>query len=253
VLSETQPADGWYPDPLGRHDLRYWQSGGWSDHVVDAGAAGRDPIEGVSPHPVTIRPSWPKYRDSMRSLAAWRWAVTLVALALLALLAFEWGGWLAVVALIALLVWCWAVLMPLYFKLTYIRAGSEGIEMRNLLGIRRTVPRDRIASVAVGKAWMGGLRIPDLAFIVSPSGGRIARMTFMYWELDDLRRLANAVGLPLYGRPGRTLDKFHSAKAVERIAQVYGISLVAGIVTGIVVPVALLAGLIGWAILTAHH
>ncbi len=34
------PADvpsGWYPDPAGRHELRYWLQGRWTEQVSDAG------------------------------------------------------------------------------------------------------------------------------------------------------------------------------------------------------------------------
>ena len=28
---------GWYPDPAGRHELRYWLQGRWTEQVSDAG------------------------------------------------------------------------------------------------------------------------------------------------------------------------------------------------------------------------
>lgn len=141
----------------------------------------------------------------------------------------------------------------MHLKLSYLRAGPEGLEFRNLLGIRRSVPRDRIASVAVGKAWAGGLRVPAFAFIVSPSGGRMARLNLVFWELEDLGRVARALSLPLYGRPGRRLDKFHSARRAELAVRIFVSSLVSSIVIGIAPPIFLLLGLIAWAILTARH
>jgi len=36
------PAD-WYPDPSGRHALRYWREGRWTEHVSDGGATAIDP------------------------------------------------------------------------------------------------------------------------------------------------------------------------------------------------------------------
>jgi len=36
----------WYPDPLGRHQQRYWDGSSWTDHVADEGTQGTDPIEG---------------------------------------------------------------------------------------------------------------------------------------------------------------------------------------------------------------
>jgi hypothetical protein len=33
----------WQPDPLGRHEFRYWNGATWTEHVADAGVAGVDP------------------------------------------------------------------------------------------------------------------------------------------------------------------------------------------------------------------
>lgn len=33
---------GWYPDPSGRHDQRYWRDGVWTEHVSDRGATAVD-------------------------------------------------------------------------------------------------------------------------------------------------------------------------------------------------------------------
>lgn len=42
-FSSNAPA-GWYPDPAGRHELRYWDSIGWTEHVSDQGTTSKDPI-----------------------------------------------------------------------------------------------------------------------------------------------------------------------------------------------------------------
>lgn len=34
----------WSPDPLGRHELRYWDGTRWTEHVSNGGAQGIDPI-----------------------------------------------------------------------------------------------------------------------------------------------------------------------------------------------------------------
>lgn len=34
---------GWYPDPRGRHQLRYWSGSSWTEHVSDQGRASIDP------------------------------------------------------------------------------------------------------------------------------------------------------------------------------------------------------------------
>lgn len=57
--SASQTADdgaaptGWYPDPQGRHELRYWNGSEWTDHVSDQGrmsvdTPGRDAASGTS-------------------------------------------------------------------------------------------------------------------------------------------------------------------------------------------------------------
>jgi len=46
---------GWFPDPTGRHDHRWWDGAAWTSHVADAGVAARDPLDapaaGVSAGP----------------------------------------------------------------------------------------------------------------------------------------------------------------------------------------------------------
>ncbi len=42
-MSET-PAD-WYPDPYGRHELRYWDGVQWTDHVSSHGRQSTDPAQ----------------------------------------------------------------------------------------------------------------------------------------------------------------------------------------------------------------
>jgi hypothetical protein len=39
----TAPPAGWFPDPAGRHELRYWDGTSWTDHVRDSDVAGVDP------------------------------------------------------------------------------------------------------------------------------------------------------------------------------------------------------------------
>ena len=35
--SDSAAPSGWYPDPAGRHELRYWHEGRWTEQVSDAG------------------------------------------------------------------------------------------------------------------------------------------------------------------------------------------------------------------------
>jgi hypothetical protein len=38
------PPAGWHPDPLGRHEQRYWDGAEWTAHVADQGLPGSDPL-----------------------------------------------------------------------------------------------------------------------------------------------------------------------------------------------------------------
>ena len=42
----TDDQAGWYPDAAGRHELRYWDGGAWTDNVSDKGVAGTDLVGG---------------------------------------------------------------------------------------------------------------------------------------------------------------------------------------------------------------
>src|SRR5882762_3121038 len=42
---------GWYPDPSGRHEHRYWDGSGWTEHVASHGRQGVDPEVGSAPPP----------------------------------------------------------------------------------------------------------------------------------------------------------------------------------------------------------
>jgi hypothetical protein len=53
-MTPTQPA-GWYPDPTGRADQRYWDGNAWTDHVARAGVQGTDPVSATSTQPVATR------------------------------------------------------------------------------------------------------------------------------------------------------------------------------------------------------
>ncbi|MCE5202657.1 MAG: DUF2510 domain-containing protein [Actinomycetia bacterium] len=35
---------GWYADPAGRHQLRYWDGARWTSSVSDGGAVSQDPV-----------------------------------------------------------------------------------------------------------------------------------------------------------------------------------------------------------------
>jgi putative membrane protein len=41
--SDAAPS-GWYPDPAGRHERRYWHEGRWTEHVSNRGRRSADPV-----------------------------------------------------------------------------------------------------------------------------------------------------------------------------------------------------------------
>lgn len=43
VAPASPPAD-WHPDPMGRHQLRYWDGSEWTAHVADDGVTSSDPV-----------------------------------------------------------------------------------------------------------------------------------------------------------------------------------------------------------------
>jgi hypothetical protein len=46
-MSDTPAA--WHPDPLRRHEFRYWDGATWTEHVSDKGVASTDPVDYVGP------------------------------------------------------------------------------------------------------------------------------------------------------------------------------------------------------------
>jgi uncharacterized protein YxjI len=48
AMSEQTPSTpaSWYPDPMGRHELRYFDGSQWTDHVSSSGNQGVDPVGG---------------------------------------------------------------------------------------------------------------------------------------------------------------------------------------------------------------
>jgi uncharacterized protein YxjI len=51
------PTAGWHPDPMGKHELRYWDGTQWTEHVSSNGRQSVDPIQGASHVPTTARPA----------------------------------------------------------------------------------------------------------------------------------------------------------------------------------------------------
>jgi uncharacterized protein DUF4328/uncharacterized protein DUF2510 len=51
------PPAGWFPDPGGRHEHRYWDGAEWTDHVADRGVGGVDPVAAAATVAATAHPS----------------------------------------------------------------------------------------------------------------------------------------------------------------------------------------------------
>lgn len=47
VTEASTPPPGWFPDPGGKHEHRYWDGSTWTDHVADHGRQGVDPLAGA--------------------------------------------------------------------------------------------------------------------------------------------------------------------------------------------------------------
>lgn len=51
----STPAN-WYPDPMGRFELRYWDGAAWTEHVSSQGQQRLDPLDGGQPVQVSTSP-----------------------------------------------------------------------------------------------------------------------------------------------------------------------------------------------------
>ncbi|MCC2030533.1 DUF4041 domain-containing protein [Microbacterium sp. YMB-B2] len=49
MSNATEIAAGWFPDPVGRHEQRYWSGVAWTEHVFSAGSQSTDPMPSTMP------------------------------------------------------------------------------------------------------------------------------------------------------------------------------------------------------------
>ena len=68
-MSPTQPTHpaNWYPDPFGRHEVRYWDGAQWTEHVSSNGRQSTDPPVGASHVPTVDRSTDKVQRDVTRA------------------------------------------------------------------------------------------------------------------------------------------------------------------------------------------
>ena len=62
-----QTPPNWYPDPLGRHELRYWDGSQWTEHVSSHGRQSVDPPTQGTHVPTTQRASEKIVADAQRA------------------------------------------------------------------------------------------------------------------------------------------------------------------------------------------
>jgi uncharacterized protein YxjI len=67
--TSQSPAD-WYPDPLGRHEVRYWDGAQWTEHVASHGKQSVDPPVGGGAIPTVNRATEKIVRDVQKVGAA---------------------------------------------------------------------------------------------------------------------------------------------------------------------------------------
>jgi uncharacterized protein YxjI len=63
----SQPPANWYPDPLGRHEHRYWDGTQWTEHVASHGRQSTDPPVGATHVPAVNRPAEKIQHDVARA------------------------------------------------------------------------------------------------------------------------------------------------------------------------------------------
>ena len=66
-MTGTSPPAGWYADPFGRHEARYYNGTTWTDHVTSHGRPGTDPPGGASHVPTVQRAPEKVQRDVQRA------------------------------------------------------------------------------------------------------------------------------------------------------------------------------------------
>jgi uncharacterized protein YxjI len=66
-MTQQSPPAGWYADPFGRHEARYYSGSVWTEHVSSHGRAGVDPPGGSSHVPTVQRAPEKVQRDVQRA------------------------------------------------------------------------------------------------------------------------------------------------------------------------------------------
>jgi uncharacterized protein YxjI len=64
----SSAAANWYPDPMGRHELRYWNGASWTEHVSTGGQTAIDHLDGTQP--VTLNTPAEKIQQQVQGTGA---------------------------------------------------------------------------------------------------------------------------------------------------------------------------------------
>jgi len=63
-MSDSNPEPNWFPDPMGRHEYRYWDGSAWTEQVSSHGRASVDPLD-VDAKTVTGQQGPPQVQDQV--------------------------------------------------------------------------------------------------------------------------------------------------------------------------------------------
>ena len=120
---------GWFPDPTGRHDHRWWDGAAWTAHVADAGQAGSDPLPdgGAPTAPVT----GPAGTGTAAAVPAMRPQGRREPLAVVALVAALVGLLLVVIPLVGLVLPAIAIVLAVVARRRIRAASSTGLGPAN--------------------------------------------------------------------------------------------------------------------------
>lgn len=124
---------GWYSDPTGRHDHRWWDGAAWTAHVADAGIAAQDALDAPTDGPGRARSDLPATGSTASATAVQSGGVdpvTVIGL-VVALLA----GLLALLPILGLIPTIVAVVIAVIARSRVRRSGrkGEGIALAGLV------------------------------------------------------------------------------------------------------------------------
>jgi len=163
---------GWFPDPTGRHEYRYWDGVRWADQVSDRGVTDTDPVVAAPPVVAAVpRPSEPPVLAAA-PVAPVLAPVVAAREVVVSTRTFGAGAAIAGIGVIAYTI----VAMLSAVIGTQVRAGSVPSDFACAIGTK--------GSPSVTAVYTAGLLLPILGFASSfllPSGYRLSRYARTQW------------------------------------------------------------------------